>query len=269
MLTYIDHVTLAVRDLDLAISTFRRRFSFVVGKKQTAESPQLANAVIPLGQGYLELLSPSGVRSLGPSPIALRLGNFLEAQEGLFSFAVRSSSIQGDVAALQERGSTLEDPQSQGGDGADWATSFPAEQEAGGPYVIQHDSESDAIRQAALSQPFALRSIEEVVVIVRDVEEAIGVYDRDLGLTPRRRLGGRAQLPLVGSKILLAPASMAPLGVPLGLYSVSLGTTDINGARTQLRLRNVEFQDDPFSWGVASQIDPAETFGARISLVQM
>ena len=274
MFAYIDHVTIAVRDLDVARETFRRRFSFVVGAKQSGEGP-LANAVVPLLQGYVELLSPAGERPQARSPTLAELTTFLEAQEGLYSFALRSSSIETDVAALRERGSTLEIPNRQTAPGSGeeiaWWTSFPVvDSGVVEPYIIQSQGFDESLgRQAALSQPLSIRSIEEVTIIVPKVEAALEVYERDFGVKPSRQLAGRAQLAVGGGRIMVVPSSMAPLGTPLGIYSVSLGTTDINGARNQLRGRGIELRDDPFSWGVSFQIDPSEAFGARINLVQL
>lgn len=274
MLSYIDHVTLAVRDLDAAIEQFRERFSLVVGKKQVDDDAGLAHAVIPLLQGYIELLSPveAAQPKVGSSSLALR--NFLGPQQGFFSFAIRSSGLKSDIAALRKRGSSFEDPryESAGTEGQPgWWVTFPrTETEAVEPYLIEHHGPPIAsMRQAALAQPYAMRSIEEVTVVVANVDAALNLYARDFGLTPSRQRGGRAQMSLNGSKIMLLPSAITPLGTPLGLYSVSIGTTDINGARSQLRTKGIEFQDDPYSWSVVSQIDPGEVFGARLDLLQL
>jgi catechol 2,3-dioxygenase-like lactoylglutathione lyase family enzyme len=276
MLTYIDHVTLAVRDMEQAVDAFRQKLSMIVGKRQVDTEAGVTNAIIPLMQGYLQLLSPIPARASTPSELHTQLSSFLEAQEGIFRFAIRSSNIAGDVASLHVRGSTLDEPKLQTDGSEDkslgWWTSFPATEpaEVAEPFLIQPEQAmEDAVRQAALAHPFAIRSIQEVAVVVPKVDQALLVYERDFGVRQTRELAGCAQISLRGSKIMLIPSSATPLGTPLGIYSISLGTTDINGAKAQLRLRDVAFQDDPFNWGIASQIDPTQTCGSRIVLVQM
>lgn len=275
MLTYVDHVSLAVRNLDEAIAHLRNRLSLVVSRKRAESGSPLVNSVIPLLQGYIELVSIADPR-LVPSHSTLRsLNAFLSVREGLFAFAIRSSNLAEDVRLLQTRGSRLKDavhePFEANGEQAGWWTSsLPDDAEPIFPFLIQYEkSPENHVRESGLSQPFAIRAIEEVTVVVPKLDTALEAYERDFGLTPGRQLGGRAQISLSGSKINLIPAKMTPLGTPAGLYSVGLGTTDINGARAALQARGVSTQPDPFSWGVASQIDPSEGMGARLDLVQL
>ncbi|GEM_PF-6584777 len=274
MLTYIDHVTLAVRSLDSGVERFRSGLSFFVGGRHRAADAGLETAVIPLVRGHLELISalPDQTNSAG----AGGLSDFLSVREGLYGYAVQSSDVADDVASLRSRGSRLVAPQHEtverNGVTIGWTVSEIPEREVAGPlpFLVQYDASPDEQgRRAALTQPLAIRSIEEVTVVVSDVEATLTDFERDFGLRTVRRLGARAQVGLLGSKITLVPARMAPLGLPLGLYSAALGTTDINGARTELRARDIPCVDDPFSLGVAVQIDPAFTCGARIGLVQL
>lgn len=274
MLGYVDHVTLAVKDLEAAIDQFRDGLSFVVSKPRCDPASGLANAVIPLLQGYLELISVADGKKAAVQPAVRKVTSFLHAREGLYDFAIQTSSLEQDVAALRSRGSKLEAPDlerwEQDGKSTSWWTSLPPPgREPAEPFLIERAGPPDARgRQAALSQPFAIRSIDEVTVIVGDLDEAILSYERDFGLKPSRRLGGRAQIWLLGSKINIVPSAMTPLGTPLGLHSVGLGTTDITGARSQLRARDISYHDPPLCWAVGSQIDPRSTAGSRIYLVQ-
>lgn len=274
MLTYIDHVTMVVHDIETAIETLRDRLSLFVSPARNQGSSPLVNAVIPFNQGYLEVLSIANRKT--PHHEALNeLNAFLEAGEGLFSFAINTSNIKGDVSALQSRGSRLQEPvhetwsDAEGGPGW-WISRVLPGAHLNAPYLIQYDqSPENRAQRAALSQPFAIRSIEEVTIIIPGLDQALGDYERDFGLKPTRQVGGRGQISLTGSKINLVPAKLAPLGTPLGLYSVGLGSTDINGSRSVLRSRDIELFPDSFSWAVASQIDPRETFSARIDLLQL
>ena len=274
MLSYIDHVSLAVRDLDGAITQFRDRLSFFVSKKRAEKGSPLENSVMPLAQGYMEIVSISNPK-LVPSHAEMRtLNAFLSVREGLFSFAINSSDLANDVRHLRGRGSRLSDPAHEpleidGMPAGWWTASVPDDTEGILPFVIQYDQTTEErARRAALSQPYGVVMIDEVTIIVPKLEAAIAAYERDFGVTPNRQLGGRAQLALGGGKINLVPSKMAPLGTPLGLYSVGLGTTDIKGARATLNTRGISFSNSAYSLAVAIRLEPNETFGATIELVQ-
>ena len=272
MLAYIDHATFAVRDAEAAAEHLRQTFSLIVSKARHDEQAGLTNAMIPLTRGYLELISPDPLGA-GSSDVCRRLHAMLESHEGLFSFALNSRDVKGDVSVLRERGSSLGEPhQERLGDGEnapEWWSAFPSE-DALEPYLIQHGGDTAvSMSMTGGRQPLGIRSIEEIALVVPDVDAYSSLYERDFGITVTRRLGRQVQLAAGVSRIMLAPSKAAPMGTPIGLYSVTVGTTDIKGARAELGRRGVTLLEDTLSWGVAIQIDPALTFGARINLVQL
>jgi hypothetical protein len=271
MLAYIDHVTIAVRDVDASAAQLRNNLSLIVSTPRHDEQAGLTNATVPLTRGYLELISPDPLSSKS-SDVCRRLHGMLESHEGLFSFAINSRDVRGDVALLRERGSTLAEPVCErlGADSeGEWWSSFPAEDSLE-PYLVQHGGDSSvSMSKIGGRQPLGIRSIEEMAIITPDVERTAALYERDFGITISRRFGRQVQMAAGVSRIMLIPTTAAPMGSPIGLYSATIGTTDIKGARSELSRRNVELIDDPLSWSVATRIDPALTFGARISLAQL
>ena len=58
MLSRIDHVGIAVRDLDQAIQLYERRLGLRATGRERLESEGIEIAMIPIGESRLELISP-------------------------------------------------------------------------------------------------------------------------------------------------------------------------------------------------------------------
>ncbi len=102
MLTRIDHVGLAVRDLDDAVAFYTRVFGLRLVHEEVNEEQGVREAMLAVGDSdsYLQLLAP-----LRPdSPIS----RFLERTgEGVQQVAYRVEDIDEVAAALRERGLRL------------------------------------------------------------------------------------------------------------------------------------------------------------------
>jgi methylmalonyl-CoA/ethylmalonyl-CoA epimerase len=61
----LDHVGIAVHDLDEALNGYRERYRVEPLYRETVESQGVEEAMIPVGGSYLQLLSP-----LGPDTLA-------------------------------------------------------------------------------------------------------------------------------------------------------------------------------------------------------
>ncbi len=102
MLTRIDHVGLAVRDLDDAIAFYGRTFGLRVVHEEVNEEQGVREAMLAIGDSdsYLQLLAP-----LRPDSA---IGKFLDrAGEGVQQVAYRVDDIDAVSAALRKRGLRL------------------------------------------------------------------------------------------------------------------------------------------------------------------
>jgi len=63
MLSRIDHVGIAVRDLDEAIRTYERRLGLRVTDRERLEHEGIEVALIPIGESRIELMSPINAES--------------------------------------------------------------------------------------------------------------------------------------------------------------------------------------------------------------
>jgi len=108
MFDRIDHVGVAVEDLEEAIAMYERRFEMRLAHRETVESQGVEAALLDVGDGHVELLRP-----LGPDTA---VGRFLEKRgPGLHHVAYAVSDIDSTLAALSESGVELIDEEARVG----------------------------------------------------------------------------------------------------------------------------------------------------------
>jgi methylmalonyl-CoA/ethylmalonyl-CoA epimerase len=112
LLLNLDHVAVAVADLDEAIDRYRARYGVEPVYREIVEQQGVEEAMIPVGGSYVQLLQP-----LGPdTPV----GKFLERRgEGLHHVAYAVPDIEAALDHLAEQGAELIDSEPRiGGRGA-------------------------------------------------------------------------------------------------------------------------------------------------------
>jgi len=102
MLTEIDHVGIAVEDLDAAVERYRRSFRVEPVHRERVESQGVEEVLFAVGQSFIQL-----VGALGPeTPV----GRFLRARgPGLHHVAYRVADIEEALARLKDEGVRLID----------------------------------------------------------------------------------------------------------------------------------------------------------------
>ena len=99
---YIDHVGIAVHDLEAASKFFENVFQFPPGDIKELPDQGVRAVLLPIGQTRLELLQPLSIDS--------PLGRFLERRgEGLHHLAFHVDSISEKLAILDAAGLDLVD----------------------------------------------------------------------------------------------------------------------------------------------------------------
>ena len=117
----LDHVAIAVHDLEQAITGYRDRYRVEPLHREVVESQGVEEAMIPVGGSFIQLLQP-----LAPdTPV----GRFLENRgEGLHHVAFAVSSIDIALDHLKEEGARLVDEKARpGGRGTRIAFVHPAD----------------------------------------------------------------------------------------------------------------------------------------------
>jgi methylmalonyl-CoA/ethylmalonyl-CoA epimerase len=117
----LDHVAIAVRDLDSAVAGYKDRYRVEPLSREVIEDQGVEEAMIPVGGSFVQLLQP-----LGPdTPV----GRFLERNgEGLHHVAYAVTNIEAALSHLKESGARLIDESPRkGGRGTRIAFVHPAD----------------------------------------------------------------------------------------------------------------------------------------------
>ena|SRR5918996_1477395 len=102
MLDDVDHVGLAVTDLEAAVEHYRRAFGIEPVHRETLEEQGVEEVLFKVGSSYIQLL-----RSLGPDT---HVGRFLERRgEGIHHVGYRVSDIAATLNRLRAQGVQLVD----------------------------------------------------------------------------------------------------------------------------------------------------------------
>ena len=104
----IDHVGVAVSDLDSAVALYEGTFGMPVAHRETVESQGVEAVLLDVGDGHVELLRP-----LGPdTPV----GKFIERSgEGLHHVAYAVDDIDATLERLKEQDVKLIDSEARVG----------------------------------------------------------------------------------------------------------------------------------------------------------
>jgi methylmalonyl-CoA/ethylmalonyl-CoA epimerase len=108
MFDRIDHVGVAVEDLDEAISLYEQSFEMQLAHRETVESQGVEAVLLDVGEGHVELLRP-----LGPETA---VGRFMDKRgPGLHHVAYAVGDIDAALASLSEAGVELIDSEARVG----------------------------------------------------------------------------------------------------------------------------------------------------------
>jgi catechol 2,3-dioxygenase-like lactoylglutathione lyase family enzyme len=245
----LDHVIVAVRDLDAA----ERRHGELLGRRVSwrGEHPGLgtANALFRLDGLYLELLAARGE---GPLATALR-ARLAGEGEGALGLALRTADAEATAADLRRRGLAVGAPQP--GEGREaargavrrWRSVLVPADAARGLLVlaIEHLSPADALPPAepCVAHEAAVTGIDHVVVRTESPEAAIHFYGEQLGLRLAldrtfEAWGARLLFFRVGSVTVEVAAPTPPVATPGPrdhLWGISWRVPDAGAARERLR----------------------------------
>lgn len=100
MFNGVDHVVIAVKDLDAAVGRYETIYGTGVSDRSEAPAAGMAMAFFRFGDSYIELVSATGDQG----PIAKRLA---EQGEGVHLVAMKVDDIDATLARLREAGIRL------------------------------------------------------------------------------------------------------------------------------------------------------------------
>jgi len=108
LLTEIDHIAIAVRDLPAAIDYYRETFGAVVDHREIVHSDGVEEALLKVAESYIQLLTPTS----DDSPVA----KYLEKKgEGLHHVGYRVRDCAEALQAVKDQGGQVIDQQPRPG----------------------------------------------------------------------------------------------------------------------------------------------------------
>lgn len=114
MLEQIDHIGIAVSNLDESIQKYEKLFQIKVKHIETLEEISTQIAFIPVGEAMLELLAPL-------APGKGRIGEFLKKHgEGIHHIAYRVENLHTLLAEMKKAGIKLRDEKPRPGGAGSW-----------------------------------------------------------------------------------------------------------------------------------------------------
>lgn len=99
ILTEIDHVAIAVHDIEAAISYYQRAFGAIVDHREVVESDGVEEALLKVAESYIQLLTPTRP----DSPVAKSLE---KRGEGLHHIGYRVANCADALAQMIAAGAT-------------------------------------------------------------------------------------------------------------------------------------------------------------------
>jgi methylmalonyl-CoA/ethylmalonyl-CoA epimerase len=102
MLGDVIELSVVVRDLDAAINRYTKLFGLTVHKRGESKEFGFKNAILPLGNGHIELLQPTDPDKA--------IGKFLAKNgEGVYLVGFETKDIPGAVTHLKTQGARVDD----------------------------------------------------------------------------------------------------------------------------------------------------------------
>ena len=99
LLTEIDHIAIAVRDLEAAIEYYQKAFGATVDHREVVESDGVEEALLKVAESYIQLLTPT----TPDSPVAKAIE---KRGEGLHHIGYRVNDCAEALAAMIAAGAT-------------------------------------------------------------------------------------------------------------------------------------------------------------------
>ena len=186
----LDHVLIAVRDLERASRTYSGGLGFSLSPEGVHPGRGTHNRLIVFASEYLELI---GYRDRSEGEFRPTMTTFLQRREGLYMFALGTGDLDRAVSDLRGKGLAVGDPvhgarqASEGRPGYSWrSAALPSDATPGSEtFVIQHDAtieERYAEPPGLADHRNGARGVHSLEIAVADAESAASRWRGLLGL---------------------------------------------------------------------------------------
>ena len=201
MFTRIDHVMICMPELNQGIAQYRR-LGFNVHPGGIHPGKGTHNAIALNQEDYIELLAvrdPAELRAAAtPGSWQDGLERFIAAGGGIRYVILQSDDLAADVAAMRARGVDVSDVIDGGrrtpaGQELRWKAAAPGPANPLPIFFIQHMTPMAERRKQvpdASGHPNGVRFLERAYIVTPDVETAVAIYAKVLGIPQPRRYRG-------------------------------------------------------------------------------
>jgi catechol 2,3-dioxygenase-like lactoylglutathione lyase family enzyme len=247
VLTGLDHVTVAVRDLDSGVQAYERLLG--VAPAWRGAHPALAT------QSALFALANAAIELVAPEPHALEsegLRALLAAQgEGLLALAFCIDDAQAWSEALRARGLRATAPEAGEAVGRDGETrcyrtvELSPRATRGLSVLGVERPDLGALRARAAPPGAAVEALDHVAIRTADPDAAVALYGRGLGirLALDRTFGPTRMLFFRVGGVTLELVQAAQLGERDAFYGLALRVRDIDAAHARLTAAGFELNE--------------------------
>jgi catechol 2,3-dioxygenase-like lactoylglutathione lyase family enzyme len=256
MITGIDHLVIAVPDLDAAIRSYRGLgFTVVPGGRHPVGTH---NALIAFADdSYVELIA---FYENNPEH---RWWAPLQKGGGLVDFCLQTDDLIADTQRLRQAGVRIDDPKGQSRMRPDgyllrWVFALSVGAHRGvAPFLIRDETPRKERVPSEVTHPNGVTGVSSVTIAVDDVPVVRGWYEKALG-TPAQEIE-RDDVDGMGVRVVVGAHALDFLAPrrPHGALREWLGARGPSPYAAALRS----------AAGPARTLDSAETLGARLSLV--
>jgi catechol 2,3-dioxygenase-like lactoylglutathione lyase family enzyme len=262
MLTGVDHVTVAVREIDAAVDAYERLLGAPPSWRGT--HPALGT------EGALFALSNAAVELVAPKPDAeesegLR-ARLAEQGEGLIALAFSIADAGEWSQALRERGLRATPPEEgeavgRGGEVRRYRTVELSQRTTRGVSVLGVERPDQGSLRAAAPVPApCAEALDHVVLRTADADAAVALYGTGLGvrLALDKSFDGARLLFFRTGRVTLECAQDPGVGDRDVLYGFAFRARDLDAAHARLRAAGVE----------TSELRPGKKPGTRVFTVK-
>jgi hypothetical protein len=256
MLLGIDHVLIAVQDVDHAIGDYRR-LGFAVLRGGTHPRWGTHNALVPLADGsYFELIGVTDRMLALQSPFSRNVLQALERDNRLAGFALDSDDLDTDVAAIRKRGIQINDPEAGGrarpdGQHVEWRSARCKDDSL--PFLIQDVTPRELRIPAPADGIGQGLRLAAVTMGAKDPDVEEKKYTKLVGTNA----SGRLNLPRGGIRFEKSER--------IGLLRVTLWAEQLEPIMEYWRTRDVSFDREEIKG--RTLLAPRETSGAPIDMM--
>lgn len=260
MPTGIDHIVIAVRDLDIAAADFSKAgFTVTPGGEHT--NGVTHNALIALGDGaYVELIA----WKQPDTPVDTDWWRRFHAGEGFIDYALRTDDLDAEVERLRATGLDVLDPRAGGrtrpdGQRVEWRNlEFGKGSSPALPFYC-HSTNDRSLRVpagSATEHPNGVTGVTGVTIVVNDLEAAARDYARLCG-TEGDELIANARDTGRGRRFEIAELCLDLVTVAIEDSGLGRSLTERGEIPVMVTLRGASGQ---------RTIDPALTHGAVLTI---